>query len=276
MWKLKSKKVIIYVKEKNMLELNKIDLESYKNNLMRRGLTFTVERKRGERHVIVNGKRVAKLFRKNAMRNTSKEESKKILSLFASVKKSVNKFIVNSDFYIEREPKKYNSIFTNRELFDSTPVNTKFYYIDVKHCYWRISYLRGYITKFLYQKILLSPDMKLYRNMALACVIAGRQVEYFSNGKKINEIKEDTRLHELIYENIRHYAWNLFGTLCFEKIGKENCIGYFTDGIMVFEEDLKKVTTTLARQKLQHRVINCQKTAHREYVYIDEGEIKTF
>lgn len=257
-----------------MLELNQIDLDIYKENLNRRKKPFTVQRKRGERHIVVNGKKVAKLSRRNSIAYLDKDESKQILSLFASVKKSINRYLQDNDFKVKPIKKKYNSVFANRNLFDTLPIGTQFYYVDVKHCYWRIAYLKRYITKYYYEKVLEKPDLKLYRNMALSCIIAPKQVEYFDKGKKILTITEDTEMYNTVYENIRHFAWNLFGRLCFEKIGEDRCIGYFTDGIMVFESDLKLVKTTLARHKLQHRTILCEKSGDREYVYIEEGEVR--
>lgn len=156
------------------------------------------------------------------------------------------------------------------------PEGTKFIYVDVKHCYWRIAYLMGYITPYFYEKILSSPDMKLWRNMALSCIIAPKKVEHFKDGVSMGVISEDTRCYEQVYENIRFYAWNLFGRLCYEKIGKENCLGYFTDGIMIFPEDLSKVKTVLARHKLQYRVINCEKVSQKEFIDLDTADIRRF
>jgi hypothetical protein len=224
----------------------------------------------------VNGKRVAKVKNINAMGSVHKDESKSILNLFGSVKKSVNRYLVKNGFNIKEIPKKYGSVFANRELFDEMPVGSQFFYIDVKHCYWRIAYLKGYITEYYYNKILEKPDLKLYRNMALSCIVAPKEVTYYINGKESHTIIEDNTLYDIVYKNIRHSAWNLFGRLAFDKIGKENCIGYFTDGIMVFPADLQKVKTVLARHKLQHRVIECEKTNHREYVYVDDGSVKKF
>ena len=40
-----------------------------------------------------------------------------------------------------------------RLLFDSLPIGTRFYYADVKQCYWRIAYLKGYISEYFYKKV---------------------------------------------------------------------------------------------------------------------------
>ena len=259
-----------------MLEFETKDLEIYKSNLCKRKKTFQIEYKRSDRHISVNGKKVAKLKQRNSISPLLKDDSKKVLNLFASVKKSVNGYLVKNDFTFKKINKKYNSSFRNSILFKSMPEGSKFVYVDVKHCYWRIAFLMGYISPYFYEKIVTSPNMKLWRNMALSCIIAPRKVEYFKDGESIGVITEDTSLYEQVYENIRFYAWNIFGRLCFEKIGKEKCIGYFTDGIMVFPEDLSKVKTSLARNKLQYRIIHCEKTSPNEYAEIESGNIRKF
>lgn len=259
-----------------MLELNYDDLKQFKQNLLLRKIPFTIEKKRNETIFISNGKRIAKAESKNSISNTKKEDTRNILNLFANVKKSINKYLIKTDMKVERTEKLYDSSFTNRLVFDSLPKGFVFYYIDVKHCYWRIAYLSGYISENYYKKILENPNLKIYRNMALSCIIAPKSVEYYEDGKLINVIEEDTTIYQTIYENIRFNAWNIFGTLCFEKIGKEKTIGYYTDGIMIMSEDVEKVKATLTRNKLQYRVTKCIKTKDRQWMNCDTNEIRRF
>jgi hypothetical protein len=259
-----------------MLELDFDNLKQFKKNLLARKVPFTIERKRNEVIFISNGKRIAKAESKNTLSHAKSEETRNILSLFANVKKSINKHLILKGFEINQVEKKYDSTFSNRLLFDSLPNGTSFYYIDVKHCYWRIAFLNGYISENYYKKILLNPDLKIYRNMALSCIIAPKSVEYYENGKLINVIEEDTGIYHTIYENIRFKAWNLFGSLCFEKVGKEKTIGYYTDGIMVLTDDVAKVKATLSRNKLQFTMTKCIKTKHRQWMNCDTNEFRRF
>ena len=112
--------------------------------------------------------------------------------------------------------------------------------------------------------------------MALSCIIAPKSMEYYVDGEFLLQIKEDTEIYNKIYESIRYKAWNIFGTLCYEKLGKEKTIGYYTDGIMCFREELPKVKTTLARNKLQYRVIEMIKLDYRTYLNTVTGEIRRF
>lgn len=257
-----------------MLHLDTENIDNFKENLLKRKITFTIESKRNEVFFISNGQKIAKADLKNSISLNNKDESKIILNLFANVKKSVNRYIVKQNIYVDKTEKHYDSSFTNRILFDSLPIGTNFYYVDVKHCYWRIAYLKGYISDNFYHKILENPDLKIYRNMALSCIIAPKKVEYYDDGKLINIIEEDTSIYKTIYENIRFQAWNIFGNLCFDKLGKENTIGYYTDGIMILPDNLQKVKTTLSRNKLQFRITKCVKTNHRQWMNCDTNEFK--
>jgi hypothetical protein len=259
-----------------MLELDIENLKQFKKNLLNRKISFTIEKKRNEVIFVSNGKRIAKAESKNTISHIKDKETTNILSLFANVKKSINKHLIVNGFDIDKIEKKYDSTFSNRLLFDSLPIGTSFYYLDVKHCYWRIAYLNGYISENYYKKILQNPDLKIYRNMALSCIIAPKSVEYYEQGILMNVIEEDTTIYHTIYENIRFKAWNLFGSLCFEKIGKEKTIGYYTDGIMVLSDDVAKVKATLTRNKLQYTITKCIKTNNRQWMNCTTNEFRRF
>lgn len=257
-----------------MLPLSKHEFDDFKENLCRRKKTFTVESKRGIKTIVMHNKRIAKLHRKSSLMFLEKKEVKDILSLFAIVKRSVNQKLIRDNFQVKEVEKRYTSSFTNKELFNSMNIGDEFYYIDVKHCYWRLAYLMGYITEFYYDKTKNNPSIKLYRNMALACIIAPNIVEYYKEGEYLHTIEEDIEMYDKVYSAIRHTSWNIFGSLAHERLGKFNCIAYYTDGIMVFKKDVAMVSTILARQKLKHRVIHCKKVEAKRIRFVEDGTYK--
>jgi hypothetical protein len=259
-----------------MIQLNISDLDLYKDNLIKRKKSFVVQKKRSEMNIFLDGKNVAKFKSNNSISHLQKEDSKAILNLFSSVKKSINKHLVDTDFKVKIVKKKYDSTYSNKVLFDELPNGTEFYYIDVKHCYWRIAYLKGYISEYFYLKVLENPELKIFRNMALSCIIAPKRVDYYEFGKFLWQIEEDTNIYNDIYESIRFTAWNIFGSLTFDKIGKEKTIGYFTDGIMIFKEDIPIVRMVLARQKLQYTIVKCTKVDYRMYYNEDTEDNRKF
>ena len=95
-----------------MLDL--IDVEKFKENLVNRKLTFVIERKRNETAFIVNGKKVAKANKRNSINTTRTNDSNKVLNIFASVKKSINRYLEKNEFQFPKKVKNYDSSFVNR------------------------------------------------------------------------------------------------------------------------------------------------------------------
>ncbi len=251
-----------------MLEYSRQDLDVLRNNLIKKRMSFKIVYKRSEVTFIRNGKDIACLNRVNRF-----GISRDALGLFSNVKKSITKFITNNINNLEEVPNIYPSKYSNRYLYNELSDGQEFYLIDVKHCYWRIAFLKGYIDKKLYESVIehKDPTFKLWRNMSLSCIIAPKKVQIFKNGKEYPPIEEDMTLYKQVYSNIRFTAWNIFGKIC-DKIGKDYVIGYNTDGIMVFDNDVSKVTSTLARNKLQYTTKKCFKHSHNEYI-TEKGKI---
>jgi len=259
-----------------MIELNINDLDIYKGNLIKRKQSFVVEKKRNELNILQHGKKIAKFKNSNSLSHLQRDDSKNILNLFATVKKSINKYLLDNDLKVKKVHKKYDSTFTNRNLYSNLSNGSEFFYLDVKHCYWRLAYLKGYISEYFYLKVLENPDLKIFRNMALSCIIAPKKKEYYENGNLIWSIEEDTAIYNDVYESIRYSAWNIFGSITYEKIGKEKTIGYFTDGIMIFQEDVPLVRTILARNKLQYTIVKCVKVSDKEYLNTETNSVRRF
>lgn len=259
-----------------MIELGINDLEVYKQNLLKRKQSFVLEKKRTELNIFQHGKKIAKFKSNNSLSNLQRDDSKQILNLFATVKKSINKSLADNNYQVKKVRKKYDSTYSNKNLFYRLPIGTEFYYIDVKHCYWRIAYLKGYLSEYFYNKVLENKDLKIFRNMALSCIIAPKKKEFYSDGRLVYSVEEDTTIYNDVYESIRFTAWNLFGTITYDKIGKEKTIGYFTDGIMVFNEDVPLVRTILARNKLQYTIVKCIKVSDKEYLNSETNSVRRF
>jgi hypothetical protein len=152
-------------------------------------------------------------------------------------------------------------------------IGDKFYYIDISHCYWRIAYLKNYISKKLYENVLKKPELKIYRNMALACIVAPKKRQYFKNGEMILEISEDKELWKIIYDNIRFTSYNIIGNISSSEDIKKYFIAYRTDGIMVTKPALKFVENMLKQHNLDYKVYNCVKVDDNHY-YFDSKKVK--
>ncbi len=230
-------------------------------------MTFSVEFKRSVSCVFVRNKAVMLTQSKTMLKSKEKNDKEtmiKINSLINQVAKSVNRFIVASNFEVNKLKQYYPALDTNRIKWSKMKAGDEFYYIDISHCYWRIGYMHGYINEKLYQNILKKPEIKQYRNMSLALIIAPRGRDYWVRGKWKMRIQEDKTLYSIIYNNIRFTCYNVLGEM--NKLFKQHSIGYRTDGIMVTKPAVSKVKKYLADNGFDYTVEKCTKINDGHYL----------
>jgi len=246
-----------------MLKLEQKDFNGFVKELKDRKSKFIIDRKRTVSSVIMGGKFFALSRNKN---HIGKDEKKtEIISLFAQVAKAVTSYIEKNEFNVEKIPQRHPSSSTNRIKYSKMKIGSEFWYVDVSHCYWRIAYLRKYITPKLYENVLKKPELKIYRNMALACIVAPRRREYYDNGKMLLEVSEERTLWKRVYDNIRFISYNLMGDI--SKQVEKNFIAYRTDGIMVTKPALSKVKKLLSESGFDYTVTRCIKIDDGHYYY---------
>lgn len=170
---------------------------------------------------------------------------------------------------------RYNSsVYDNRPLYESLPVGETVYLIDLKHAYWRIAYLKGYISEGLYLSHITSQESKLYRNMALACTLAQRKRTYFNeNGEIAREIEEACIIYQTMYDNVRHTCYNAMGDVYRELPGR--VLSFRTDGVLVISDGLEKAKKMLYNRGFKCRIIQYRKQDN-EYLTDEQGNKKKF
>ncbi len=226
------------------------DFAAQKEQFITRKKTFCIRKKRGTKMMYLGKDAVSVHKDKKKKSIKDKALNKEIVNLIANVAKNINKFLVQSDFQFEVEEERHSSTWTNRELYRMLKDGQEFYYIDIAHCFWRIAFLRKYISKSMYKSVLKKPHLKIYRNMALACIIATESAEYYIKGEKVLVVEEDKGLHRMIYDNIRFTCYNLMGDIV-SSIGQEFIIGYRTDGILVLPEKKDDVIQMIMEQDFE-------------------------
>lgn len=255
-----------------MFQTDHTDFKSYIDNLSKSRRTFVVESKRTTNSIFVNDKMVLIAKKERKKEKVDKQLHKSAINLFAQVQKSVNRFIKQVDFEVKKVRQLHPSTDTNRNKWRSITDDDIFYYIDIKHCYWRIAFLKGYISKNLYESSLLKPELKIQRNISLALIIAPKKRQYYKNGVLTVEISEERSMYRIIYDNIRFTAYNLMGK-CKEHCG-EDFIAYRTDGIMVGEESVNDVVEILHNEGFNCIVTECRKIDHNTYLYDNKKKKK--
>ena len=254
-----------------MRKLSNQDFDNYIKGLQNSQKTFIIERKRNVKALILNHKL---LFLNRNRLTFSNDERKLAVNLFSRVKKNVNSFLGEENFIIDKVKNRCSSTNSNSKKYKSLKPEASFYYIDIKHCYWRIAYLKGYISKRLYDDVLSKPKFKTFRNMALACIVAPKIRDYYIEGIKVNTIVEDKRHYRIVYDNIRFTAYNTMGHCM--KIAKVGFLGYRTDGIMLLESALKGVENYLKKENLDYRITRCFKIDDFTFNYGKSDKIIRF
>jgi len=200
------------------------------------------------------------------------------LGLISAVKKSFTKYLTSHlDEMKPNENGEYNfttikqlngPIYTNREIYNSIGDVEEFYLIDLRHAYWRIAYLKGYISEGLYNSHITSNESKLFRNIALACTIAHTKRTYYINGEPAFDITEVCKPFETMYANIRHVCYNAVGDV--QRALPTQVFAYRTDGVFVTKCGLEMAKKMLYNRSFLCRVKRCIKV--NENFYADEND----
>jgi hypothetical protein len=253
---------------------SKKGLENTIQNLISLRQDFVVEQKR-RNFIVYNKKRATYIFNEKSRKPHVKLDysaKRLVVSLFGNVRKAAERYCVNNDFHIRPIERKHPAVRLNRIMWREMPVGTKFIHIDISHCYWRIAYLNGIISENLY-KGKDSPEMKIFRNMALACLTTAKSRRIYRRGKLILDVSEDNQMLKQIYENIRHIAYNFMGNL-YERVSQHS-LGYRIDGIKVLPEKAAIIKRAMKKANFLFKEMECIKYDEQTYVTLD-GEIKYF
>jgi|WetSurMetagenome_2_1015567.scaffolds.fasta_scaffold255057_2 hypothetical protein len=225
---------------------------------------------RGSRKIIISSGKAIAAYNTSTNKET-KEQRSNARKIMTETRSSATRYIrkhLDSIIPIER---KAPVTYINRELWISMPVNSIFYLCDANHCYWRVAYTLGYISKKLYLKYCDNPEFKTLRNIALAILNSSIKREYFRKGKLTHSISCDISLYQQLYTNIRHYTYNNSGQVL-DKC-PELCIAYRVDGVYVLPKGLNATMTIFKKNNLLYKTQKCIKIDSNNYSTAD-GEIK--
>lgn len=225
--------------------------------------TFKVVKKRSNASVIMNGKPILKV---GSDSKRTKEEIEAMKTMFSILKKQAIKYFIKNKNVIVPIEKKHIVVFRNGRLYDSLENDAEFYCIDIRHCYWRIAYLIGWISKGIYEKYI---NQKELRNKSLGSIQASKKVIYVKDGIVINEFEESNELFKILYTNVRHTAYNVVGDIA-KSIGLNCVLKYNMDAIFIFEKDISKVQKWFNKNKLFYKIKLCNKVDNIQYRIQDE------
>jgi hypothetical protein len=161
----------------------------------------------------------------NVFATENKNFDRKLLCLFNMVQTDVRNFL-NINPYIDIPPKvnttEYN-YFYNDEIGTLTAT-------DLDHAFWRIAYVKGYITKKTYEKGLPTSG-KAIRLASLSVLGRGKKFDKYVNGEyqKTIVVKEKDAILQKVYVDIRYSCYYMMYEL--SQILKDDFESWKTDCI---------------------------------------------
>lgn len=246
-----------------MIIQNKCRLRQTFMRIERRNMVFLVKNKKTEYRF---NRRKIKYNNKTISRN-------RIAVLFKAVKQAYHDYITKNNFTIDVPKKIANVRGSNSQLFKNLAIGEKFYYLDVRHAYWQVAYKMGMLSEKLYNRYADDKEMKLFRNMSFACVLAPKKVDYIVRGCFMNTIIEDTSIYRELYRKIRHTTYNLIGYA--KTLLNDKWIDYNIDGISFTADSLEQAEQIFKELDYVYTLNKCEKLNEYQYVK-DDGEIKHF
>lgn len=226
---------------------------------------FEYHEKNGNKVVIWDKKRnLGMRFSKRLTKNEMKD-----LHYFNSVRTSFLRYYKNNpkhELYPEKpsQGKNFKNIknLVDGEIFNAT---------DICHCYWRIAYLEKYISKQLYDKLVV-PEYKHLRNHALACMTSVKNIDYYKGGKFFERKTIINNTLCELYNNIRNKAY-FYMNECEKLLGKD-FFKYRTDCVYYAISRREEVESYLEKNNLIFRTEEC--TYIGDNKFISEDGIREF
>ncbi len=175
--------------------------------------------------------------------------NKKSIFLFKLVSRDARAFIEKNPFINipkHQETKQYNVYYDDSY--------GKIVGTDLNHAYWRLAYVKGYITKKTYENG-LKDKCKQVRNASISVLGRTKSFEKYIKGKKFSDIetqKED-KLLKIIFKDIRHTCFAIMNEIAIMLGDDFDC--YKTDCIYYRDtpENRKIVETCLDTYNLVYK-----------------------
>ena len=251
------------------------DFSIIKQNLISRKCTFYVEKK-ANNHKIIFDRKIQSTFYSKASQVDRYFKDKTKVGVISRVHKEIERYVKSKGLQVDKVNPVHQPILKEFKAFRELENGTKLVIVDIKHAYWRVAYLLGYIGKELYKKYADAEDYKLARNIGLSTLVSKKHRELYINGKLIYDIECMNRQNSIIYENIRHTTYNYIGEL-HEQLGVYS-FGYRTDGLLALNkpEIIEHCRDYFKKNKLLFDVTEYIKVSDTEIKNLLTGKIKKY
>ena len=239
-----------------------------------RYMNYQIDQKKSFKLVVSNSDRNLVFKNSNGhgmrFRNRLTDDEMKVLWVFSTIKKSTRKRISEMT-----EPFKHYQLSSkkwNRPLYDSLEDGTRFVGIDINHAYLRTAYLREYVSKRTYEK-LMDAKFKGVRNKALACLNTYKKIYEYEDGVIVSQYEEGDPTLAAAYLEIRTVTYKLMDDIA-ALVGPDMFLKYHTDCLYVLPAAGDLVKSEIEKANYGWKQNDCIKI--RSEMFADGDEIKDF
>lgn len=155
----------------------------------------------------------------------------------------------------------------NREAFNSVPVESYYWNLDLSSAYWQMGYRLGYVSKNFYEKYISRNEYKVVKRLCFSFLARCNFKTYNFNGEEYEMVCDNT-LDQLVYDNVRNELYNLIaGAL---DIAGHDYIDYNIDAISFKQSVKKQVVQYFEEQGLVFKLLPVIKVSETEYEVKDK------
>jgi len=150
----------------------------------------------------------------------------------------------------------------NKLSFEKLEVGTFFYNLDLNSAYWQIVHKLGYIDTELYSKYKHEEDFKVVKRLCISFLARHNRKNYYYEDTEFTIVCDTSALKQ-VYSNIRNTLYQIF----YDASTSCDFIAYNIDSIYFEKKDLTIVKNIFDSLGLEYKLVLCQKTSTKEFVY---------
>ena len=150
----------------------------------------------------------------------------------------------------------------NKDAFNSVPVESYYWNLDLSSAYWQMGYRLGYVSKTFYEKYISRNEYKVVKRLCFSFLARCNLKTYNWNGEPY-EIICDNTLDQLVYDNVRNELYKIIsGAL---DIAGEDYVDYNIDAISFKQNVKKEIVSYFEEQGLVFKLLPVIKVSETEY-----------
>jgi hypothetical protein len=236
------------------------------------GVPFSEHKKGSRKTLFVYGKPFVTMLEGGNYLDIGKISDSQFTSFLAIFKKTLYKNIqANKNLLTYKVEFSGTSRSKNREAFNSVPVESYFWNLDLSSAYWQMGHRLGYVSQKFYDKYIFNDDYKVVKRLCFSFLARSNYKTYTCNDQSY-KIFCDNTLDQLVYDNIRNELYTIIDGAV--KIAGNSCVDYNIDAISFKNDVRKEIVEYFQKQGLVFKLLPAIKVSETEYNFKDK--IKKF